>query len=94
MLRSRSRIAGDFDAVHLQAGIGTNAVLSAGVGGAIGTGGFGSKVSYSVGGSAAAIATGDLNGDGFLDIANADFGSDTMSILLSLGNGSFAPRAR
>ncbi|MEX2309834.1 MAG: FG-GAP-like repeat-containing protein [Pirellulales bacterium] len=83
---------GEFDTVNLQGGVGENAVLSAGVGGAIGTGSFDSRVSYSVGSNPASVSSGDFNGDGVLDLVTADSGPDTVSILLGLGNGNFAPR--
>jgi len=85
-------LTGEFNAVNLQAGIGVNAVLSVGVGGAIGTGTFGvatsnlaeSSISYS-------IALGDLNGDGIQDIVTAgNAGSGYATVRLGLGNGTFA----
>jgi len=82
---------GEIQSVHLQAGLGSNAVLSAGVGGAIGAGAFQSRVSLAIGITPISITSGDFNGDGILDMATADSGS-TASVLLGLGNGSFAPR--
>ena len=35
------------------------------------------------------VATGDFNGDGHLDLAVANEGSETVSILLGTGTGSF-----
>jgi hypothetical protein len=39
-----------------------------------------------------ALTAGDLNGDGRLDLVTANYGSNTLSVLLASGNaGSFAP---
>jgi hypothetical protein len=47
---------------------------------------------FSSGGSKPdAIVAGDFNGDGKADLAVANFGSNTISILLGNGNGSFSP---
>ncbi len=58
-----------------------------------GSGGFtaasGSPVT--VGNGPTAIATGDFNGDGNRDVATADAGNDTFSVLLGSGSGGFAP---
>jgi hypothetical protein len=37
-------------------------------------------------------ASGDLNGDGRLDVVAANFGSDTVSVLLGKGDGTFAAK--
>ena len=52
---------------------------------------FSSPVGYTVGDSPHAVAVGDFNGDGKLDLAVANSDSDTISILLGLGNGKFGP---
>src|SRR4029077_18451497 len=36
-----------------------------------------------------AIAVGDFNGDGKLDLAVANFASDNVSVLLGIGDGTF-----
>jgi hypothetical protein len=43
-----------------------------------------------VGDGICAIYTGDLNNDGFYDLATANFGSNDISILLNNGDGTFA----
>jgi hypothetical protein len=48
-------------------------------------------VSYPVGSEPSAVAVGDFNGDGALDLAVANEGSGTVSILLANGDGSFQP---
>jgi hypothetical protein len=47
-------------------------------------------VGYATGTSAHGVATADLNGDGKLDLAVANAGSNTVSVLFGLGNGAFA----
>ncbi|HZW08257.1 MAG TPA: DVUA0089 family protein, partial [Phycisphaerales bacterium] len=42
---------------------------------------------------AVGVAAGDVNGDGRADLAVADSVSNTVSVLLGLGNGTFAPPA-
>jgi len=61
-----------------------------------GHGTFGPKTDFGTGGGAASVAAADLNGDGKTDLAVANgggelgfFGSDTVSVLLNQGNGSF-----
>jgi hypothetical protein len=61
----------------------------------LGTGGgkFGPAASYPVSGvngsQYGAIAAADFNGDGFPDIATANYSAGTVSILLNHGNGTF-----
>jgi uncharacterized repeat protein (TIGR01451 family) len=50
---------------------------------------FAAPKSYPVGTSPAAIAVGDFNGDGKMDIAVANRGSNNVSILLGNGDGTF-----
>jgi hypothetical protein len=61
-----------------------------------GAGGFGAASSTSVGGtfeSPYALALGDANGDGHLDVAtaNTNISNESISILLGDGHGGFAP---
>ena len=42
-------------------------------------------------GGAIAVAVGDFNGDGKLDLAVANHGSNTVSVLLGNGDGTFQP---
>lgn len=44
-----------------------------------------------VGSSPIAVVTGDFNGDGIEDIATANQGSNTVSLLEGVGNGTFKP---
>jgi hypothetical protein len=50
---------------------------------------FTTPVDYSAGTQPYSVAVGDFNGDGNLDLAAANFGSNTVSILLGEGNGMF-----
>jgi FG-GAP-like repeat/Divergent InlB B-repeat domain/FG-GAP repeat len=52
---------------------------------------FGSGTTYPVGTAPFGIATGDFNRDGLLDLAVANSGSATISILLGNGDGTFQP---
>lgn len=56
-----------------------------------GNGSFGSALPFAASGtSPVAIGTGDFNRDGNLDIVTSNFGSDTISLLLGNGSGSFS----
>ena len=55
------------------------------------TASFGPATNYSVGGNPQSVAIGDLNGDGTLDLAVANQGSGTISILLGTVAGTFSP---
>ena len=50
---------------------------------------FAAATSFPVGVDAAAVAVGDLNGDGKPDLAVANFSTDNVSVLLGTGSGSF-----
>src|SRR5215831_7355392 len=55
-----------------------------------GDGSFGSQSTYTTGTNPDAVAMGDLNGDGRLDLAVANAGSNTVSVLLGNGTGGFS----
>jgi FG-GAP-like repeat len=57
-----------------------------------GNGTFAAPMTMAVGDDPLAIAVGDFNGDGKIDLAVANFDSGTISILLGNGNGTFAPQ--
>ncbi len=46
---------------------------------------------HGVGSKPVALVTGDFNGDGILDVATANQQSNTVSVLLGVGNGTFKP---
>src|SRR5262249_28306592 len=50
---------------------------------------FYAPVSYAAGTSPDAVVTADFNGDGRLDLAVANYSSNTVSILLGNSDGSF-----
>src|SRR5205807_972548 len=50
---------------------------------------FSPAVSYPAGTSPQAVVTADFNGDGRLDLAVANYGSNTISVLLGNSDGSF-----
>jgi len=54
-----------------------------------GTGAFLPAVAYAAGTNPNEVQVGDFNGDGKLDIAVANFGSNNVSILLGNGDGTF-----
>lgn len=51
---------------------------------------FGNQATFATGANPKSIAIGDLNGDGNLDVVAANFGGNSLSILLGNGNGTFA----
>jgi hypothetical protein len=55
-----------------------------------GTNLFAAAVNYGAGTTLRSVATGDFNRDGKLDVAIANFGSNDVSILLGVGDGTFA----
>ncbi len=61
-----------------------------------GNGTFASKVDYPTGIGPDSVAIGDLNGDGNPDLAVANFGADTVSntvsVFINKGNGTFASK--
>jgi hypothetical protein len=54
-----------------------------------GAGGFGIGASYSVGSDPISITAGDLNNDGFLDLATANLTANSVSQLAGNGDGTF-----
>src|SRR5580704_13381807 len=58
-----------------------------------GTGGFNPAPGspFTVGSSPASVVVGDFNGDGFADLAAANSGGNTVTVLLGNGKGSFTP---
>ena len=61
-----------------------------------GNGTFGTRADYGTGSYPTCVAIGDLNADGKLDLAVANYGytssSNTVSVLLGYGNGSFGTK--
>lgn len=53
--------------------------------------GFAPAVLYPVGDGAIALAGGDLNGDGAVDLVTANELAETISVLINRGDGSFLP---
>src|SRR5260221_640219 len=64
--------------------------VSVAIGDVNGDGSFGAKTDFGAGGHPTSLAMGDLNGDGKLDVVTANWGSNTVSVLLGNGNGTFA----
>lgn len=50
------------------------------------------RADFSVGNLPIAIAAGDFNGDGLIDLAVTNSGDNTVSVLLGLADGTFAPQ--
>jgi hypothetical protein len=53
---------------------------------------FGPPQDYTVGEGPNEVQVADLTGDGILDIVTANYGSDTVSVLMGNGNGTFGPQ--
>ena len=51
-----------------------------------------SQTALGVGNNPSSIAIADLNGDGFLDFAVTNQNDNTVSVLLSRSNGTYAPK--
>src|SRR5439155_10910288 len=58
-----------------------------------GDGTFGPKLDYGAGNSPVSVAIGDLNRDGRPDLVAANYGSNTVSVLLNIGLGGPTPVA-
>ena len=69
-----------------------NSTSGGGFSNGIGGGGaFSSPIYQPVHKGPESVATGDVNGDGIVDIVTANNGSNDISVLIGLGNGTFAP---
>jgi flagellin len=74
--------------LRLQGGFGTDGGIQSGLGGAIGTGQFGSAVTVSSTTLSNGVNLSDLNGDGILDLVGGD-GSNKVLVELGRGDGTF-----
>jgi hypothetical protein len=94
---SLAAVAGDFngdgkpDLAVANWGNSASATLSVFLDNKAGSGSFGNAVNYGTGSGTKplAVAVGDVNGDGFPDLITADYLTNTISILLNNGNGTF-----
>ncbi len=84
---------GSISTIQLQAGAGPLAILSGAIGGAMGTGTFADEIVYAAEGRASrAVALGDLNGDGMLDVVTTGYSDALVGesvVRLGTGSGSF-----
>jgi hypothetical protein len=67
----------------------TNSRIMVFIGNPNGNGTFLAGVPYTTGTTPAALALGDFNNDGFVDMVVPNFGSGTIGMLLNNGNGTF-----
>lgn len=87
-------LTGELGRIALQAGVGSDAILSGGVGGAVGSGTLMNAMTNATdSGYSFGVRLGDLNGDGCLDMVTAgrdDGSSGYISVSLGNGSGTFA----
>ncbi len=81
---------GSIQGLRLQAGYGVEGSINSSLGGAIGTGTFGSATEFTLGLSLEMFRLADLNGDGALDIVGSSLSND-IAVLLGDGYGGFGP---
>lgn len=79
----------EFGELRLQGGYGADGGIQSGLGGAIGSGTFGSATTYQTPQSCYTTTLGDINGDGILDLA-ASGDSGIATIMLGTGGGAFS----
>jgi hypothetical protein len=58
----------------------------------VGDGTFGAKTDFATGATPVAVALGDLNRDGKLDLVVTNQGANTVSVLLGVGDGTFGAK--
>jgi hypothetical protein len=83
---------GILDLITANDGDGVDANASATVLFGNGDGTFALGGSYDTGLAAIGVATGDFNGDGFVDFLTADFADGTISLFEGVGGGDFSAR--
>jgi hypothetical protein len=81
---------GILDLVVTNRGSTSVSVLLGNGSGGRGDGTFAGKVDYAAGSGAVSVTTGDFNSDGILDLAVANSGSSSVSVLLGNGSGGLA----
>ncbi|MBV5303674.1 MAG: VCBS repeat-containing protein, partial [Chlorobium sp.] len=62
------------------------------IGNGNGTGTFNDQATYATGGGPSSVTTGDVNGDNKLDLLVANWGNNTVSVLIGNSNGTFNPQ--
>lgn len=80
----------ELSTLQIQAGTGTDAIVSADLGGAVGSGNFNAPTGYAAGSGPRAVDAADFNNDGHMDLVTADYLGDTVSLFLGDGTGSFS----
>lgn len=81
-------INGNSGALNIQSGYDSLSLTA----GKVATGGFATKVAISSGANPTNVMTGDLNGDGIIDLVSGDYVGNSVSVYFGIGDGTFQSR--
>lgn len=85
-------LTGELSSLRIQAGVGSLESIASSLGGVSGTGTFTPVLSTFLPNGTNTIKSGDLNGDGLLDLVVSSYTDGSFSVMLGRGDGTFAPR--